>query len=146
MLFWFLTVIIFFSYSSCWNHINNYDAGTLHPTNPDLWPPPPTLTASPCWLSKSRWIPTPPTFFLPGRKLARIVLLRRQSDPNFSSKQDLIGYIPTGLGFLTSLRRPNLPYNNFSNAIFPSFFNVLDLSHNTLSRFPPYSQKLNMLK
>ncbi|KAG4915971.1 hypothetical protein JHK87_053528 [Glycine soja] len=50
----------------------------------------------------------------------------------------LSGYIPSELGFLTSLKRLSLPHNNFTNAIPPSLFNatsliVLDLSHNSLS-------------
>ncbi|KAG5072246.1 hypothetical protein AAZX31_03G123800 [Glycine max] len=53
-------------------------------------------------------------------------------------RKNLTGYIPSELGFLTSLKRLSLPYNNFSNAIPPSLFNarsliVLDLSHNSLS-------------
>ncbi|TKY62575.1 inactive leucine-rich repeat receptor protein kinase [Spatholobus suberectus] len=52
--------------------------------------------------------------------------------------KNLTGYIPSELGFLTSLRRLSLPRNNFSNAIPPPLFNattltVLDLSHNSLS-------------
>ena len=39
----------------------------------------------------------------------------------------LSGYIPSELGFLTSLKRLSLPHNNFSNAIPPSLFNATSL-------------------
>ncbi|RDY01620.1 Receptor protein kinase-like protein ZAR1, partial [Mucuna pruriens] len=56
--------------------------------------------------------------------------------------KNLSGYIPSELGFLTSLKRLSLPNNNFSNAIPPRLFNataliVLDLSHNSLCGFLP---------
>ncbi|KAL2320822.1 hypothetical protein Fmac_029791 [Flemingia macrophylla] len=54
------------------------------------------------------------------------------------TNKNLSGYIPSELGFLTSLRSLSLSHNNFSNAIPPPLFNatallLLDLSHNALS-------------
>ncbi|CAJ1910095.1 unnamed protein product [Sphenostylis stenocarpa] len=66
--------------------------------------------------------------------------------------KNLTGYIPSELGFLTSLKRLSLPYNNFSNAIPPSLFNatsliVLDLSHNALGgSLPSHFLSLKFLR
>ncbi|XP_061373708.1 receptor protein kinase-like protein ZAR1 [Gastrolobium bilobum] len=61
----------------------------------------------------------------------------------------LTGYIPSELGFLTSLKRLSLSYNNFTNVIPSRLFNattliVLDLSHNSLSG--PIPTELRSLK
>ncbi|ESW34272.1 hypothetical protein PHAVU_001G138500 [Phaseolus vulgaris] len=66
--------------------------------------------------------------------------------------KNLSGYIPSELGFLTSLKRLSLPHNKFSNAIPPSLFNattliVLDLSHNSLcGSLPSHFLSLKLLR